>query len=93
MARILTEQHKQGSSNQKYRKKVALSDFPYTIAKITQIDKDKFSVILSRYEYGSSYQAEKAARKDKKDQFSEDVYEFSAEEFKKLNIKYVKHPK
>ena len=66
-------------------------DFPYSLIKISQIDDGKIIYNVGKYGYSTSYQAQKAARRDHQGSFSDDTYEASIEDFKKYDIDYVKN--
>lgn len=62
------------------------ADFPYALLKITQVDNGELVFVHGKYGYSSAYQAGKAARKNRENNFYEDTYEASVDEFKKLEI-------
>lgn len=68
-------------------------DYPYSLVKVTERADEKVRFITGKYAYPTSYSAEKAAGKNQQNSFSEDSYELSIEDFKKLGVTHIEHLK
>lgn len=67
-------------------------DYPYSLIKVTEKMEGKLIFTPGKYAYPTSYQAEKATWKTRQNSFSEDSYETSIEDFKKLDITHIERP-
>lgn len=67
-------------------------DYPYSLIKVSEKVDGKLIFTTGKYAYPTSYQAEKNARRNQQNGFSENSYEASIEDFKKLDITYIERP-
>jgi hypothetical protein len=66
--------------------------YPYSLIKISKIDNGKLIFVPSKYAYASEYKAERAARRNRDDNFSSESYEVTTDDLKKFNITYIERP-